>query len=221
MNTARPVRLFGVIGVDWSNGERPAGLPAETAPVVFRELAAVVGEAAIGGTVAWRRTPVPPNMEQHRRVVESLFGKRSVLPVPPGVVFRSNDSVVRWLEMHYVALSDALAYVDGRVEARVHVEARSGRGVGDGSADHQRVELDVVSGAVFKALAPTAVGWCAAVSRQGGDASSSSASFLVERAQWPQFETAVAAECARDPALRVWVSGPWPPYDFVRMQFGG
>jgi hypothetical protein len=215
------VRLFGVIGGDWSNGSRGAGLPAGTSLVVFRDLAAVVGDAP--GTGGWRRTPAPPDIDAHRRTVEQLFAKHSVLPVPPGVVFRSTEAVTRWLEIHYVALSDALAYVDGRAEARVHIEVRAGRGVGDGTLEHQRVELDAVSGAVFKALASSAVGWCSVPAQKGsaGDLGGASASFLVDRAQWSQFEAAVAAEGTRDPSLGVWASGPWPPYDFVRMQFGG
>ena len=215
------VRLFAVIAEDWGNGSRDVGLPAETSPIVFRDLAAVVGEAPGGGK--WRRTPAPPNIEAHRTVVEALFATRSVLPVPPGVVFRSTDAVVRWLEIHYVPLSDALAYVDGRAEARVHVEALAGRGVGGVPPDHQRVELDAVSGAVFKSLAESAVGWCSAPAAKGapGDAGRASASFLVDRAQWSQFEAAVAVEGTRDPGLSVRASGPWPPYDFVRMQFGG
>jgi hypothetical protein len=222
VSAVKPIRVFGIIGEDWTNGTLGVGLPAETTSVVFRDLAAVVGEAA-PGSAGWRRTPAPPNVDAHRKMVEALFAKWSVLPVPPGVVFRSSDAVVRWLEIHYVALSDALAYVDGRAEARVHVEARAGRGVGDGTAEHQRIELDAVSGAVFKVLAAAAVGWCAVPSPagNGGDVNAASASFLVERAQWPQFQAAVAAEGARDPALGVWASGPWPPYDFVRMQFGG
>jgi Gas vesicle synthesis protein GvpL/GvpF len=225
MSTARPVRLYGIVGEDWTNGQRAAGFPASTMPVAFRDLVAVAGEASPPpGGVAWRRTPAPPNLEAHRQIVEALFAGRSVLPVPPGVVFRSAEAVARWLELHYATLSDALAYVDGRAEARVHVEAKAGRGVGDGTAEHQRVELDAVSGAVFKALSKNAVGWCGACvppTGAGGDIARASASFLVERAQWAQFQTAVAAEAARDPALSVWASGPWPPYDFVRMQFGG
>jgi hypothetical protein len=216
------VRLFGVVGEDWTNGAAHAGLPAETVPVSFRDLAAVVGAAP--GAGGWRRTPAPPNLEYHRQIIEQVFASRAVLPAPPGVVFRSNDAVVRWLEIHYSALSDALAYIDGRAEARVHVEARPGHGVGSGTPDHQRIELDAVSGAVFRALSPAAVGWCCTPRPAGaitGDVAAVSASFLVDRAQWPQFEAAVAAEGTRDPALGVWVSGPWPPYDFVRMQFGG
>jgi hypothetical protein len=31
----------------------------------------------------------------------------------------------------------------------------------------------------------------------------------------------VKEEAKRLPGLRIDVTGPWPPYDFVRMQFGG
>jgi hypothetical protein len=46
------------------------------------------------------------------------------------------------------------------------------------------------------------------------------ASFLVDSERWASFEEAVAAEGRRQTALDFRVSGPWPPYDFVRMQFG-
>jgi hypothetical protein len=43
----------------------------------------------------------------------------------------------------------------------------------------------------------------------------------VERDHWAEFEAAVAEQGRQDPELRYRVTGPWPPYDFVRMQFGG
>jgi len=46
------------------------------------------------------------------------------------------------------------------------------------------------------------------------------ASFLVDTERWEAFEEAVSAESSRQRALDISVSGPWPPYDFVRMQFG-
>jgi hypothetical protein len=54
----------------------------------------------------------------------------------------------------------------------------------------------------------------------GGDGGRmAAASFLVERARWELFAEVVAEESDRltDHALRL--TGPWPPYDFVRMQF--
>jgi hypothetical protein len=44
-------------------------------------------------------------------------------------------------------------------------------------------------------------------------------SFLIERGRWPTFVEAVALQGRRHASLRLECSGPWPPFDFVRMQF--
>jgi hypothetical protein len=43
--------------------------------------------------------------------------------------------------------------------------------------------------------------------------------FLVERAAWDAFAAEVAAEDLRSPGLILRLTGPWPVYDFVRLQF--
>jgi len=45
-------------------------------------------------------------------------------------------------------------------------------------------------------------------------------SFLVERDRWNVFTDRVSSERERHPTFELEVTGPWPPYDFVRMQFG-
>jgi hypothetical protein len=47
------------------------------------------------------------------------------------------------------------------------------------------------------------------------------ASFLIDAQRWQAFTDTVSAEATRQPGLEFRVTGPWPPYDFVRMQFGG
>ena len=47
------------------------------------------------------------------------------------------------------------------------------------------------------------------------------ASFLVEIDRWQQFADMVEKEDERQTALDFHLTGPWPPYDFVKMQFGG
>jgi hypothetical protein len=48
-----------------------------------------------------------------------------------------------------------------------------------------------------------------------------SAAFLVERELWKEFVEAVEEQHKAHPTLRLELTGPWAPYDFVRMQFGG
>jgi len=47
------------------------------------------------------------------------------------------------------------------------------------------------------------------------------AALLVERDLWKEFMTTVQAQRDEHPKLKFEVTGPWAPYDFVRMQFGG
>jgi hypothetical protein len=48
-----------------------------------------------------------------------------------------------------------------------------------------------------------------------------SGAFLVEEDRWQAFVDAVGEEEARQGVLHLEMTGPWPPFDFVRMQFGG
>jgi hypothetical protein len=47
-----------------------------------------------------------------------------------------------------------------------------------------------------------------------------SSAFLVDRELWDDFVAAVDDQRRRNPGLGLDLSGPWPPFDFVRMQFG-
>ena len=47
-----------------------------------------------------------------------------------------------------------------------------------------------------------------------------SGAYLIERPLWNEFVETVKREAARYHFVRVTHTGPWPPYDFVRMQFG-
>jgi hypothetical protein len=41
----------------------------------------------------------------------------------------------------------------------------------------------------------------------------------VERTSWDRFANEVVAEDVRSPGLTLRLTGPWPVYDFVRLQF--
>src|SRR5947199_100448 len=53
-----------------------------------------------------------------------LRGARgAVLPAPPGLVFRTTDTLRAWMEQNYVGLAEGVSFLSGRCEARVHVRA--------------------------------------------------------------------------------------------------
>lgn len=180
--------------------------------VPFRDLCAVVSHQR---SFALEETS-PATIEEHRRIVDRIFQQATVLPAPVGVVFRTPDVLKRWMELHYVSLSGGLEFVEDRAAARVHIVRA------DGDADEREAGSDLAAAATeaFRALRRHAV---AAVPLRLEHLTGLvlSASFLVERDLWKEFLRAVEDQHEAHHLLRFDVTGPWAPYDFVRMQFGG
>ncbi|HEU4563019.1 MAG TPA: GvpL/GvpF family gas vesicle protein [Gemmatimonadaceae bacterium] len=196
------VRLYGIVARPERNGAPPA---PGTAVVAVRDLGAVV-----------RQAPYAPvegrdeEIEDYREVVEGAFERGSILPAPFGVVFRSTEQVAHWLQMHYIALTEGMHLVEGRCEARVHVRARE-----DGMAE---ADLAALATDVFRGLRRRAI--MSVPLRRSGDRLSVSAAFLIERTRWEEFGDALAAQARRCEDALIESTGPWPPYDFVRMDLG-
>jgi hypothetical protein len=184
--------------------------PAGTALVVVRDLAAIVGESEYAVL-----EPTAERVAQYTDIVGAYARRGPVLPAPVGVVFKQKDSVHRWLELHYVALSDALSFVDNRVVGRVHVwrpgppeDREAGSDLAAAAAESLRVlRRAAVTTVPLRAEKVTGIVL--------------SAAFLVEQDQWKEFAAEVAEQGRRAPNLRFELTGPWPPYDFVQMQLGG
>lgn len=200
----KTIRLFGVAALD---GDGNAPLAPDTSLIAFRDLGAVVGDAD--------SVPVDigdPEIAQYHTVIDTVFSRRSVLPAPLGVLFRSEETLLRWMELHYVVLTEGLSFVDGRCQLRVHI-------VHDlKTAEASGADLSAIATESFRLLRRNAI---AAVPLKGepGTDEVFSAAFLVARDRVSEFADMASEEGKRRPELRVEISGPWPPYDFVRMQF--
>jgi hypothetical protein len=200
------LNLFGVTFID-AHEVRPA-VPG-TELILVRDLAAIIGESEYT-----ELEPTPDRVEQYTEVVSAFAAAGPVLPAPVGVVFRSRESVIRWLELHYVALSGALSFVENKVEARVHVwrpgspeEREAGSDLAAVAAESLRV-LRRSSAATVPLRTEKVTGIVL------------SAAFLVEQELWKEFAKAVEEQGESAPNLRFELTGPWPPYDFVQMQLG-
>lgn len=208
-----PLRLHAVVP---NNGH--AIPPVDTADhgnsfVHYRELGAVVSEIP-----EFRSDAVGvEQLAHHRAVIDTAFRRGPVLPAPIGIVFRTPDVLIRWMELHYVVLQDALGFLEDRVGARVHA-APSGAAAARPSLSHGAAEVAASANEAFHALRRAAVSSVPLDHlHQGGTIAS--AAFLLERARWSDFESAVVEQREAHTDLRLEVSGPWPPYDFVRMRF--
>ena len=182
---------------------------ADTRLVVVRDLAAICGESEY--------TTLEPTAErvgQYTEIVSRYAQRGPVLPAPVGVVFKQRDAVHRWLELHYVALSDALSFVDNRVVGRVHIWR-------PGAPDEREAGTDLAAVAAesLRALRRSAV-TTVPLRAEKVTGIVLSAAFLVEQEMWKEFSAEVAEQERRFPNLRFELTGPWPPYDFVQMQLG-
>ena len=198
--------LYGVTFTE-SHDVRPP-VP-DTELIVVRDVAAVCGQAPYS-----RPEPTSERITRYATIVEAYSQRGPVLPAPMGVVFRSRDAVQRWLELHFVALSDALNYVENRVVARVHVWR-------PGDADEREVGADLAASAAdsLRDLRRTSV-TTVPLRTEKITGIVLSAAFLVELERRTEFAAQEEELGRQSSELRYEMTGPWPPYDFVQMQLG-
>jgi hypothetical protein len=201
------LRVYGVMMHD---GNGPPKLPAGVRLIPVRELAVVAEEGEYR-----LQEPSVEEMARHMEVIEAVFSHDAVLPAPVGTAFRTEEVAQKWMELHYVALSDALAWVEDRLGARVHLKRASGR-----DSDREAgSDLAAIAAEVTRSLRRHAVS-SVPLRSEHVTGIVLSAGYLVERNLWQEFADAVSDERERHPLVSMELSGPWPPYDFVRFQFG-
>jgi hypothetical protein len=180
--------------------------------IPFRDLCAVVSEQRMFTL----EEPTPELVAYHRSIVDSIFKSATVLPAPVGVVFRAPDVLKRWMELHYVSLTGAIEFVEDRQVARVHVVRAKA------DADDREAGSDLAAAAAesLRALRRYAISAVPLRLEEVTGLALSSA-FLVDRSAWKAFLAAAEEQQSAHRLLQFTVSGPWAPYDFVNMQFGG
>lgn len=198
--------LYGVALLD---GVESNSLAADTALVTVRDLGAITAPAEYQ-----RQDPDDRDLERHGIVLGTVAERQAVAPAPVGTVFRDRAALVRWLELHYHALHESLAYLDGRTVARVHIVKRDPSSTIDGAALAARA-ADVLKHlrAQAAAMVPLKPEQLTGIVLSGA--------FLVEREKWGAFSGAVGGAGSTHADLDIRMTGPWPPYDFVRLDLGG
>jgi hypothetical protein len=206
------LRLYGVAAVE---SGQATSLAEGTSLVHFRALAAIVEPAAYSVTTLDEEVTA-----RYLKVLEEAYGHSTVLPAPPGTVFQSQSILSRWLELHYFTLTEALSVIEGHAAARVSITTHSRQENGDGDAQKSFAALAAESLRLLRSQAAATVTLPRA-DADDEDGVVARASFLIDRERWQTFKDTVSKEAQRQSALDFRVTGPWPPYDFVRMQFGG
>ena len=203
------LRLYGVAAVESGH---TSSLAEGTTLTHYRALAAVVEPSTYALT-----SLDDGEMANYLRVLEEVHSHTSVLPAPPGTVFQSQSTLTRWLELHYFTLTEALSVIEGHAAARVSVlmqgqhELETQKSFAALAADSLRL---LRSQAAATVTLPKA-------DQDDEEGVIARASFLIDTQRWQAFNDTVSKEAERQSGLDFQVTGPWPPYDFVRMQFGG
>jgi len=203
------LRLYGVAAVE---SGQTSSLAEGTTLTHYRALAGIV-EPSPYSTV---------NLDdgetaKYLHVLEQAYSHAAILPAPPGTVFKSESTLVRWLELHYFTLTEALSVIEGHAAARVSITAVR---KGGGEAEKSLAALAAESLRLLRGQAAATVTLPSDDGEEDGDVVAR-ASFLIDAQRWDAFNDTVSKEADRQTALTFRVTGPWPPYDFVRMQFGG
>ncbi len=149
-------------------------------------------------------------IRKHSATIERAMRRATIVPAPYGIVFRGPEQVVDFLEDQHVALDEALSFLDGAFEIRLHIQPSGRRpDVSDGELADQAARFYTAlrrrSRAAFT-LAPAGRRIL-------------SAAFLVNRADWVSFFEYADELDADHPEFQFDLTGPWPPYDFVRIAF--
>ncbi len=210
------LRFYGVAAHDPTSGHE---LAEHTSLVQLRSLAAVVAPGKYSRIVLDEK-----EMNDYTRVLEEVQALTSVLPAPPGTIFKSRDSLLRWLELHYFTLTQTMSAVEGHGQARLTATKSAGVDPADWTGDEAKEsgkQLVAAASQSMRVLRGQAAATITLPVAENETRIISQASFLVELANWDKFAEIVEKEDKRQTALDFHLSGPWPPYDFVKMQFGG
>jgi hypothetical protein len=192
--------LYGVVRAGGWRVWRPSGADA-VQRVRCRDLAALVRPAPFRVPVLDREFLVA-----HQQAVEQAMRRDSILPAPAGVLFRGRRALLRFMEDQYAALDEGLAFVEDHWELRLHVLPAS--------AGEPDAGLRDLAAQLYKELRRSAR---AAIPFQCSGRRLFSAAFLVDRGAWVRFVERADDLGGSHPEVIVDVTGPWPPYDFVKM----
>lgn len=192
-------RLYGVVRSGTWRGLRVTPVP-DLVKIRYRDLEALTRTTTF-------EVPVldATHVQEHQRVIEGATRRNTVLPLPFGIVFRGRRAVIRFLQDQYVVLDEGLAFLEGHWELRLHLTA---------AHDEAASELTEPATHIYTELRRHAR---AALPLPHVEGRVFGAAFLVERDSWIPFVERADDLVGLHPELSFDITGPWPPYDFVRV----
>lgn len=194
----RRLRVLAVVRSGWTRGLPEGWRLVEEGPLAAAVRADPTDDTGVRG---------------HVRRVESLMRELPLVPVPPGLVADDEAAVRSFLRRARLPLLEALELCEGCWELRVHLGPAPGTPPGEAGGDGSDARTGG-AGRVYGALRRRA----RAVRPLPPAADAFlSAAFLVPRSRWIEFVQDAARREGEVEGLEADVTGPWAPWDFVRM----
>lgn len=109
------LRFFAVMDADGADQQLLATQHVRL--VTYRDLAAVVAPAQYV-----RTKPGDADLVEYLRVLDALHVHGPFIPAPAGTVFRDESVLLRWLDVHYAKLHEALGIIERREDGRAPYE---------------------------------------------------------------------------------------------------
>jgi hypothetical protein len=146
-------------------------------------------------------------VDEHQRTVEMVMRRTTVLPSPFGIVFRGRRQLIKMMQDQYLVLDEGLSLLEGHWELRLHIMATGAVGEVEDSLSNLAMEIYAELRRFARAAVPFPSDGRRLVS----------AAFLVDRTTWVEFIERIEDFDSQHGELGFDVTGPWPPYDFVRV----
>ncbi len=172
---------------------------------------------------------IGPRALRHEAVVECAQGQAAVIPARFGTLFSSPNALKHWVGQNSAALAEVFRKVSGAEEWGVSAEmqpvtsreaeskdggATPGRGYLLAALNRKRAEAKRV--ALLDAAISDLSRCLGAISREVAERRPGNWAYLVPRENRQIFALAAEEFSRPELGLRFKLSGPWPPYSFVR-----
>jgi len=152
--------------------------------------------------------PSEENAKIHENVIkEIMISSNSVVPMAFGMIFANEKILKSIIKTAYIAVKKALNAVEGKLELGVRVIAKEG-------AENRNGISDEIFGTLKEKSEETKKG------NLFSDRLILNGHFLVKKDRMGEFSNNVEELESKYPNLKFHYSGPWAPYNFVKINIG-
>lgn len=194
-------------GKSESFGSKGIGNSGEVYTIPYKAISTVVSDTPLTGY-----QPTEENIKIHNEVINLVMKEHSLIPMAFGMVFKDKEVLLSVLEKSYEAIKKTLALLDNKVELGIKIvlnkelmelldEERKSQFASYIFESLKKRAIESVNGKLFSERLLL------------------NASFLVEKNKVEEFSKEVD-KLKGMLAPKVQYTGPWPPYNFVKINIG-